>query len=222
VAALSAVMTMAVTAPSVPPALSPIDDSRAAVVEIPDDDVPPPGWDQWVSLPSPAPEPSTGALVVRSDGGAAPGGPADGVGASSSHATLPASSGPAAHPEQELEHAGAPPAHFVEVQAEQELWQELRDHGTSLNRALNEALRIHSSPAWCVFQVGGFSLASWFLLSLSSVFVLSLTPSSIPLPVNGRTWSAGPGRDMMPSTALTLISTGTGGNTTPSMPQSRP
>jgi hypothetical protein len=36
-------MTMAVTAPSVPPAPAPIDDSQAAVVEIPDDDVLPPG-----------------------------------------------------------------------------------------------------------------------------------------------------------------------------------
>jgi hypothetical protein len=31
--------------------------SQATVVEIPDDDVPPPGWDQWASLPTPAPEP---------------------------------------------------------------------------------------------------------------------------------------------------------------------
>jgi hypothetical protein len=54
VAAPSAAMTTAVTAPSVPSALSPIDDSQAAVVEIPDDDVPPPGWDQWVSLLAPA------------------------------------------------------------------------------------------------------------------------------------------------------------------------
>jgi hypothetical protein len=37
------------------------------------------------------------------------------------------------------------------------LWQELRDHGASLNRALNEALRIHSGPAWCVFQVSWVS-----------------------------------------------------------------
>jgi hypothetical protein len=43
-------------------------------VEIPDDDVPPPGWDQWVSLPAPAPEPPTGVLVVRGGGGAALGG----------------------------------------------------------------------------------------------------------------------------------------------------
>jgi hypothetical protein len=31
--------------------------SQATVVEIPDDDVPPLGWDQWASLPTPAPEP---------------------------------------------------------------------------------------------------------------------------------------------------------------------
>jgi hypothetical protein len=80
-------------------------------------------------------------LVVRSDVGAALGHPADGVGASSSRA------GPGARPEQEREHADAPPAHFVDAQAEQGLWQKLRDHGASLNQALNEALRIHSGTA---------------------------------------------------------------------------
>jgi hypothetical protein len=153
VAALSAATTMAVTASSVPPAPAPIVVSQAAVVEIPDEDVPPPGWDQWVSLPAPAPEPPMGALVVRDDGGAALGRPADGAEASSSCAVLPASGDPVAHPEQELERAGSPPAHFAGAQAEQELWQELRDHGASLNRALNEALWIHSGPAWRVFQV---------------------------------------------------------------------
>jgi hypothetical protein len=118
VAAPSAAMTTAVTAPSVPPAPAPIDDSQAAVVEVPDDDVSPPGWDQWVSLPAPAPEPPTGALVVRDNGGVVLGSAADGAGASSSHAALPASGGPAPHPEQERERAGAPPAHFVEGQAE--------------------------------------------------------------------------------------------------------
>jgi hypothetical protein len=111
-------MTTAVTAPSVPPAPATIDDSRATVVEIPDEDVPLPGWDQWVSLPAPAPEPPTGALVVRDDGGAALGCPADGAGASSSCAALPASGGPATHPEQERERTDAPPAHFVEAQVE--------------------------------------------------------------------------------------------------------
>jgi hypothetical protein len=45
----------------------------AAVVEIPndDDDVPPPGWDQWASAPVSAPEASAGALVAQSDAGAA-------------------------------------------------------------------------------------------------------------------------------------------------------
>jgi hypothetical protein len=144
-------MTAVVTVPSVPPAPAPIDDSQAAVVEIPDEDVPPPGWDQCVTLPAPALEPPTGALVVRDDGSATLWCPADGAGALLSRAALPASGGPAAHPEQERERTGAPPAHFIEAQTEQELWQELRDQGASLNQALNEALRIHSSPAWRVF-----------------------------------------------------------------------
>jgi hypothetical protein len=57
--------------------------------------------------------------VARGDIGAALRRPADGVGASSSRA------GPAAGLEQEREHVDAPPAHFVEAQAEQGLWQEL-------------------------------------------------------------------------------------------------
>jgi hypothetical protein len=58
-----------------------------------------------------------------------------------------------------------PPA-FADAQEEQELWGELRDHGTAFNRALNEALRIHGGPAWRVFQVGRccpFSSISSFL-----------------------------------------------------------
>jgi DNA repair exonuclease SbcCD ATPase subunit len=42
---------------------------------------------------------------------------------------------------------------FADAQEEQQLWGELRDHGAALNRALNEALRIHGGPAWRVFQV---------------------------------------------------------------------
>jgi hypothetical protein len=42
---------------------------------------------------------------------------------------------------------------FADAQKEQQLWEELRNHGASLNRALNEALRIHGGPAWRVFQV---------------------------------------------------------------------
>jgi hypothetical protein len=37
--------------------------------------------------------------------------------------------------------------------------EEFRDHGTSLNRTLNEALRIHSGPAWRVFRVCDCSLS---------------------------------------------------------------
>jgi hypothetical protein len=61
-------MTMAVTAPSILPAPAPADGNQVAVVEIPDDDVPPLRWGQWESLPAPAPEPSVGVLVMREDG----------------------------------------------------------------------------------------------------------------------------------------------------------
>jgi hypothetical protein len=45
------------------------------------------------------------------------------------------------------------PPTFADAQEEQQLWGELCDHGAALNRALNEALRIHGGPAWRVFQV---------------------------------------------------------------------
>jgi hypothetical protein len=68
--------------------------------------------------------------------------------------------------------------HFADAQEEQQLWEELCDHGASLNRVLNEALRIHGGPAWRVFQVRRCSrvvpLACCFLLCsvvLAFVFV---------------------------------------------------
>jgi cytochrome P450 len=36
-----------------------------------------------------------------------------------------------------------PHALLDEAQVEQALWQEFRDHGTSINNALTEALRLH-------------------------------------------------------------------------------
>jgi hypothetical protein len=60
--------------------------------------------------------------------------------------------------EPEREPAGAPPAYFNKAQAEQALWQEFRDHGASLNNALNEALRIHAGPAWKTFKVRAFGV----------------------------------------------------------------
>jgi hypothetical protein len=60
--------------------------SQATAVEIPDNDVLPPGWDQWASLPTPAPEPQAGALVRRWDGHMVAGGSRHGAEASSSHA----------------------------------------------------------------------------------------------------------------------------------------
>jgi hypothetical protein len=95
----TATPAMAVAAPSTSPASAAAGSSRAAVVEVLDDDVPPPDWDQWASLPASAPEASTRALVVRDDDGAALGCPADDTGASSSRAALPTSGGPAVRPE---------------------------------------------------------------------------------------------------------------------------
>jgi hypothetical protein len=96
---------------------------------------------------------------MREDGCVMSGRLAHDAEASSSRAALPASGGTAARPEQEEERVDVPPAHFSEAQAEQALWEELRGHGASLNRALNEALRIHNGPAWRVFQVRDCSLS---------------------------------------------------------------
>jgi hypothetical protein len=122
---------------------------EAAVVEITDDDndVPPLGWDQWASAPAPAPEASAGVLVAQGSAGAALGHPVDGTGPSSPRA------GPSTRLEQGQEGADAPPTHYIEAQAEQGLWEELRDHGASLNRALNDALWFHGGPVWRTFQV---------------------------------------------------------------------
>jgi hypothetical protein len=202
----AATTAVAVAAPPTFPVPAAAGSPRAAVVEIPDDDdVLPPGWDQWASTPAPAPGASAGALMARGDVGAALGRPADGAGASSR-------AGPTALLEQEREHADAPPAHFIKAQAEQGLWQELRDHGASLNRALNEVLRIHSGPAWRVFLV---SWASWGfeIPSLAfPAFVFFLTLALLASLVGGRSWSAGLASDTTPSTPTF---NGTGGSTRP-------
>jgi hypothetical protein len=58
------------------------------------------------------------------------GGQRHGAEASSSRAGPPSSGG---------ERVDEPPLHFADAQEEQQLWEELRDHGASPNRALNEA-----------------------------------------------------------------------------------
>jgi hypothetical protein len=118
--------------------------SQAMAVEIPDDDSPPPEWDQWVNFAMPSPEPQEeGAIVRRWDGHMVAGGRGHGAEASSSRA------GRSASGEGRVD---GPPA-FADAWEDQELWGELRDHDAALNRVLNEALRIHGGPAWRVFQV---------------------------------------------------------------------
>jgi hypothetical protein len=101
--------------------------------------------------------------------------PADGAEASSSRGVLPASDGTVARPEQGRERADTLPAHFASAQAEQELWQEFRDQDASLNRALNEVLRIHGGLAWSIFQVSEFSPGLVVFSFVSSAFELFLT-----------------------------------------------
>jgi hypothetical protein len=66
-----------------------------------------------------------------------PGCPVHDAEASSSRTALPTSGGHAGSPKRERERVDALPDHFAEALAEQELWQELHNHGASLNRALN-------------------------------------------------------------------------------------
>jgi hypothetical protein len=125
-----------------------------AVVDVPDDDILLPGWGQWEILPAPAPELPVGVIVMREDDCVMSVRPTHGAEASSSRAALRTT----AHQEQEREYVSAPPAHLSDAQVEQPLWQEFSDHGSSLNWALNEALRIHRGPAWRIFLVRIFSL----------------------------------------------------------------
>jgi hypothetical protein len=90
--AMAVTTAVAVAVSSTLPAPVVTGSSQAVVVEIPNDDVPPLGWDQWASPAASAPEASAGALVVRGGVGVALGRPTDGTGASSSRA------GPSAHP----------------------------------------------------------------------------------------------------------------------------
>jgi hypothetical protein len=64
VAATAAVTTAATAASTVPPVPAPAAGGWVAVVEIPDDDAPPPGWGKWENWPTPAPEPAAGVLVM--------------------------------------------------------------------------------------------------------------------------------------------------------------
>jgi hypothetical protein len=103
-----------------------------------------------------------------------------GAEASSSRAGRPASSDPAASLGQGQERVDTPPPHFADAQEEQQLWEKLHGHGASLNRALNEALRIHGGPAWRVFQVRRRSLTCRLLpCSIVFAFVFAVRHSWI-------------------------------------------
>jgi hypothetical protein len=130
-------------------------------VEIPDDDAPPLGWDQWVNLPMPSPESQEGALVRQWDGHMVVRGRGHGAETSSRV-------GRSASREGRVDELPA----FADAQEEQQLWGELRDHGAALNRASNEAMRIHGGQAWRVFQVRRCCLFS-SISSFSCLFLVA-------------------------------------------------
>jgi hypothetical protein len=112
------------------------------------------------------------------------------------------SSGPAADSGQEQERVDAPSPLFVDTQEEQQLWEELRGHGASLNRALNNALRIHGSPTWHVFQVRlrrSARLPLFFFGLVVFVFVFSVWHSWVSS-ADSRSWSSTPATGTTPST----------------------
>jgi hypothetical protein len=123
---------------------APASGPRAEVVEVPNDDSPPPGWDQWASFPTRSPEPQEGALVRRHEGHMVAGGPRT----RRRGLVLPR------RPPRPGGGGRRRSPCVCRRQGEQELWGELRSHGATLNRALNEALQVHGGPAWRVFQVG--------------------------------------------------------------------
>jgi hypothetical protein len=103
-----------------------------------------------------SPECVSRVLVMREDSCVMSQCPVHDAEASSSCTVLPAPVAADTHSERGPGHAGAPPAHFDEAQAEQVLWQEFRDHDASINNALSEALWVHGGPSWRIFQVRVF------------------------------------------------------------------
>jgi hypothetical protein len=95
--------------------------------------------------------------------------------------------------------ASAPPAHFNEAQAEQALWKESRDHGASLNNALNEALRIHTGPAWQIFKVHVLIMEFEVFPCRFCVRAFPDFTSSRTLSVVDRSWRAGLERGIIAS-----------------------
>jgi hypothetical protein len=84
--------------------------------------------------------------------------------ASTSCAAPPASVVAVLQPEQGLCRLGVPHTLLDEVQSEQALWQEFRDHGASINNALTEALRLHGGPSFQLFEVSVLRLTRGLFL----------------------------------------------------------
>jgi hypothetical protein len=114
-------------------------------------------------------------LVMREDGCVMSQRPTHDAEVSMSRVAPLASDVIVAQPERELHHSGAPRALLDEAQAEQALWQEFRDHDTSINNALTEALHIHKGASIRLFEVGVLRSTRGLFLVFSRLTVLCLT-----------------------------------------------
>jgi hypothetical protein len=98
VMAVAAAAGAATAVASASPALVPTAGDQA-VVDVTDDDAPPPGWGQWGNQPTSAPERAPGVLVIQEDGCAMSQRPVHDAEALSPRAVLPAPDVTVVHPE---------------------------------------------------------------------------------------------------------------------------
>jgi hypothetical protein len=103
---LNGLRRLATAASAVPPGHVPVAD-QVPMVEVLDDDAPPPEWGQWENWPATAPEPAAGVLVVREDSCVVPRQPTHGAEASSHALPYP----PQMSPSHARSRGGSTPAH---------------------------------------------------------------------------------------------------------------
>jgi hypothetical protein len=101
---------------------------------------------------------------MRADGCVVSQHPVHDTEASTSRSAPPASDVVVSQPKQGLRRPSVPHALLDEAQVEQALWQEFRDHGTSINNALTEALRLHGGPSFRLFDVSVLRLTRGLFL----------------------------------------------------------
>jgi hypothetical protein len=163
---------------SASPAPIPVADDQV-VVDIADDDAPPPGWSQWGNQPASAPERASGVLVMREEDCALSQCPAHGAEASSSRSVLPAPVVTDTHLERGPGHAGAPPATLMKPRPNKRCGRSFET--TALDQQHAERGAAGSwGPSWRIFHVRVFArFEAWSFTPLTFAhFLISRPPAS--------------------------------------------